>query len=63
MEKIEKEYEEDFKKTIAKRKQIKQEEAEKEASHILVKVLPRVASGVVSEYTITTIDIPDESIK
>ena len=60
---IEKEYEEDLKRTIAKWKKIKQEEAQKEAAQILTKVLPRVASDVVSEFTVTTIDLPEESVK
>jgi hypothetical protein len=34
-----------------------------EASKMIVKVLPRVAADVVNEYTVTTIDLPEETVK
>ena len=48
---------------IEKFKLLKLEEAEKEASHILTKVLPRVAVAAVNEFTVSLVDLPSEDTK
>lgn len=48
---------------VEKFSRIKKEEAEKEARKIIAQALPRVAWDHVSEYTITSIDIPNEDFK
>jgi len=48
---------------VAKFSRIKKEEAEKEARKIIAQALPRVAWDHISEYTITSIDIPNEEFK
>lgn len=60
---VEKEYQEELVKFINKFKTIKQEEAEKEASNIVSNILPKVSVDIVSEFTVTNIDIPSEDTK
>jgi len=48
---------------IDKLKMIKKEEADKEAAQIIARVLPRISSDAVSEFTSTTVDIPSEDFK
>lgn len=48
---------------IEKFKSIKTEEADKEAVHILTKILPRVSMNSVSEFTVSSIDLPSEDMK
>ena len=62
-EKIEKESEEDISRVLSKYRQLLQSQVKEEASMLIAKILPRVSSDLVSEFTVTTIDIPDESIK
>jgi ribonuclease Y len=63
MDQIEKEYQSDFTAFIEKLKNIKKEEADKEAAMIVSKSLPRVAVEAVSEFTTKTVDLPNEDFK
>ncbi|AHB40884.1 hypothetical protein P148_SR1C00001G0069 [candidate division SR1 bacterium RAAC1_SR1_1] len=63
MDQIEKEYQNDFTTFIEKLKNIKKEEADKEAAMIISKALPRVAVDSVSEFTTKTVDLPNEDFK
>ncbi len=63
MKQIEKEYQSDFVDFIEKLKNIKREEADKEAAMIVSKALPRVAVDSVSEFTTKTVDLPNEDFK
>lgn len=57
------EYETDAKVFIEKLKRIKKEDADKEAYSIIAKVLPRISSEAVNEFTIKTVDLPNEDFK
>ena len=48
---------------VEKMKTIKTEEADKEASQILAKALPRIASESVNEFTVKSVDLPNEDYK
>jgi ribonuclease Y len=48
---------------VEKSKTIKKEEADKEAQHIISRVLPRIAMNSVAEFTVAMIDIPSEDYK
>jgi len=61
--KIETEHQKELVIFIEKLKTIKNEEAEKEATSIIVKAIPRVASESVSEFTSNLVDIPNEEFK
>ena len=63
IDEVKKEYEQLIKDTIAKYKQLMESSLNEEASKMIVKVLPRVAADVVNEYTVTTIDLPEETVK
>lgn len=63
MDQIEKEYQSDFTAFIEKLKNVKKEEADKEAAIIVSKALPRVAVDAVSEFTTKTVDLPNEDFK
>ncbi len=63
MEEIKNKYSKDLEKLISKLKLENESTLRQEAAKYIVKVLPRVASDVVSEYTTTTIDLPEETIK
>ena len=60
---IENEYQEDIKEFVEKMKTIKAEEADKEASQIIAKALPRIASEAVNEFTVKSVDLPNEDYK
>lgn len=60
---IEVEYSKEITKFINKQKLIKQELANKEAANIISKVLPRIWMNQVSEFTVSIIDIENESVK
>lgn len=60
---VEKEYQGDLVTFIDKLKTIKTEEADKEAAMIVAKVLPRIASESVDEFTTKTVDLPNEDFK
>jgi len=60
---IETEYQEDIKEFVEKMKTIKTEEADKEASQIIAKALPRIASEAVNEFTVKSVDLPNEDYK
>lgn len=59
--KIEKENE--IKQFVEKFKTIKTEEADKEAAMIIAKTLPRIASNSVNEFTIKSVDLPNDDYK
>jgi ribonuclease Y len=63
LDQIQKEYEGDFSKYLEKLKNIKKEEADKEAAMIISKSLPRVAVDAVTEFTTKTVDLPNEDFK
>jgi hypothetical protein len=44
-------------------KTIKTEEADKEASSIIAKALPRISSESVNEFTVRSVDLPNEDYK
>ncbi len=48
---------------VEKSKVIIKEEADKEAQHIISRVLPRIAMNSVAEFTVAMIDIPSEDYK
>ncbi|HMT27166.1 MAG TPA: Rnase Y domain-containing protein, partial [Candidatus Absconditabacterales bacterium] len=60
---VEQEQKKDILAFVEKFKTIKQEEAEKESVHLLTKILPRIAMNSVSEYTVSSVDIPSEDVK
>lgn len=60
---VEQEQKKDILAFVEKFKTIKQEEAEKESVSLLTKILPRIAMNSVSEYTVSSIDIPSEDVK
>lgn len=60
---VEKEYQGELVTFIDKLKTIKAEEADKEAAMIVAKVLPRIASESVDEFTTKTVDLPNEDFK
>ena len=60
---MEVEYQEEIKEFVEKMKTIKTEEADKEASQILAKALPRIASESVNEFTVKSVDLPNEDYK
>ncbi len=60
---VEKEYQKDMIVFIEKLKTITKEEADKEAAIIIAHALPRVAVNSIDEFTIRTIDLPNEDIK
>lgn len=60
---IQAEYAVETKEYIEKLKRIKAEEADKEAYSIVAKSLPRIASEAVNEFTIKTVDLPNEDFK
>lgn len=60
---VETEYQEELVKFINKFKTIKQEESDKEAAQIIASVLPKVNIDIVSEFTVSNIDIPSEDTK
>lgn len=63
MNAIEEKSQAEIKQFIEKFKLIKKEETDKEAAQIVARVLPRIASDAVSEFTSTTVDIPSEDFK
>ncbi|MBS8122260.1 Rnase Y domain-containing protein [Candidatus Vampirococcus lugosii] len=60
---VESTYSKDLANFIDKQKTLKKEVAMKEAASIISKVLPRVGMNQVSEFTISTIDIPNDETK
>ncbi len=60
---MEEEYQKEIKQFVEKMKTIKTEEADKEAGQILAKVLPRIASESVNEFTVKSVDLPNEDYK
>lgn len=60
---IQKMYEVDIQKFVDKYKNIKREEAEKEAAQIIARALPKMAGECVGEFTTILIDLPNEDIK
>ena len=60
---MEVEYQEEIKAFVEKMKTIKTEEADKEAGQILAKALPRIASESVNEFTVKSVDLPNEDYK
>ena len=60
---MEVEYQNEIKEFVEKMKTIKTEEADKEASQILAKALPRIASESVNEFTVKSVDLPNEDYK
>lgn len=60
---VEQQYSQDISTFIEKYKLLKQEEAEKEATHILTKILPRVAVSAVTEFTVSLVELPSEDTK
>ncbi len=48
---------------VEKYRTIKKEEADKEAMQIIMKVMPRIAADTVGEYTVESVDIPEEHFK
>ena len=60
---MESEYQKEIKQFVEKMKTIKNEEADKEASQIIAKALPRVASESVNEFTVKSVDLPNEDYK
>ena len=60
---VQQENEEELQRYIYKYKQLKKEYANKEASAIISKVLPRVWMNEVSEFTVSVIDLPSEESK
>ena len=62
-EHIERQYSDDIALTIQKYKNSLQDDLDNQAINLISKVLPRISSDHVSEFTVTTIDIPSEDIK
>ncbi len=60
---MELEYQEEIKEFVEKMKTIKTEEADKEASQIIAKALPRISSEAVNEFTVKSVDLPSEDYK
>ena len=60
---IESQNKSDISKYIEKYKIAIAQEADKEAINIISKIIPRIATNNVSEFTVTTVDIPSEDIK
>lgn len=60
---VEQQYSQEISTFIDKFKLLKQEEAEKEATHILTKILPRVAVNAVTEFTVSLVELPSEDTK
>ena len=60
---MEVEYQNEIKEFVEKMKTIKTEEADKEASQILAKALPRITSESVNEFTVKSVDLPNEDYK
>lgn len=63
LERIENENKQEILNFINKYKGIKEEESKKTALWIITKILPRVAMNDVSEFLVTTIDLPSEDTK
>jgi ribonuclease Y len=57
------EYQNEIKEFVEKMKTIKTEEADKEASQIIAKALPRISSDAVNEFTVKSVDLPNEDYK
>lgn len=55
--------EKEIKAFIEKYRNIKKEEADKEAMQIIARVMPRIAAESVGDFTSELVDIPDESFK
>lgn len=53
----------EIKEFVEKYRNIKKEEADKEAMQIIARVMPRIAAESVGEFTSELVDIPDESFK
>ncbi len=60
---VEQQYSHEISTFVEKFKALKQEEADKEATAILTKVMPRVAVNAVSEFTVSLVEIPSEDTK
>lgn len=60
---VEEENKKELSSFLNKYKKIKEEEAKKEATNIMVQVLPRIGMNDVSNFTVSTIDIPSEDTK
>lgn len=60
---VEKENKEEIQRFIEKFKTIKSEEAENEATKVIVNSLQKIATQSVSEFTTKTVDLPDENFK
>lgn len=60
---VENEHKKEIVMLIQKYKAIKTEEADKEWSQIIAKILPRVAMNSVSEFTVSSVDLPSEDVK
>jgi len=60
---MEVEYKKEIKEFVEKMKTIKTEEADKEASSIIAKALPRISSESVNEFTVRSVDLPNEDYK
>lgn len=61
--KLEEKHQGELKKFIDKFKNIKKEEADKEAQHIITQAIPRIASDSTSEFTTNLVDLPTEEFK
>lgn len=57
------EYQKEIEEFVEKMKTIKTEEADKEAGQIIAKALPRIASEAVNEFTVKSVDLPNEDYK
>jgi ribonuclease Y len=60
---MELEYQKEIKEFVEKIKTIKSEEADTEARKIVAKALPRIASESVNEFTVKSVDLPNEDYK
>lgn len=63
LELIKKVEEKDIETFVEKYRTIKKEEADKEAMQIIMRVMPRIAADTVGEYTVESVDIPEEHFK
>lgn len=60
---IEREYSDQVTNVLTKYKWLLEQDIENECINLISKSLPRIASNSVSEFTVTTVDIPSEDIK
>ena len=63
LELIKKTEEKEIETFVEKYRSIKKEEADKEAMQVIMRVMPRIAADTVGEYTVESVDIPEEHFK